>query len=132
MTRAQGEDSRRRLGIAVAGIIVLGALYSVIFDPLLASLSGWPLIARAGAAVLLLSPLAFLMGAPFPLALRKLEEPLVPWAWAINGCASVVSPALATLLAIDLGFTVVLWLALALYLLVLAAFPRATTEVAWR
>lgn len=126
--RADGEDARRRLGIAVVGIIFLGVLYSVLFDPLLASFSGWPLIARAGAAVLLLAPLAFLMGVPFPLALRELEEPLVPWAWGINGCASVVSPALATLLAIDLGFTVVLWLALALYLLVLAAFPRATTS----
>ncbi len=122
--RGNGEDARRRLSIAVAGIFLLGVLYSVIFDPLIAALSGWPLIARAGVAVLLLAPLAFLMGAPFPLALRQLEEPLVPWAWAINGCASVVSPALATLLAIDLGFTVVLSIALALYLVILSVFPQ--------
>ena len=124
-SRRDGEHARRRLGIAVAGIIILGALYSVIFDPLIAALSAWPLIGRAIAAVLLLAPLAFFMGMPFPLALRELEEPLVPWAWGINGCASVVSPAAATLLAIDFGFTAVLWLALALYLLVLAAFPRS-------
>jgi hypothetical protein len=64
------------------------------------------------------------MGMPFPLALRELDEPLVPWAWGINGCASVVSATLATLLAVDFGFSAVLWIALALYVSVLAVFPR--------
>ena len=109
-----------------------GSLYSAIFDPLLAALAGWPIAARAGAAFLLLAPLAFLMGMPFPLAMRGLEEPLVPWAWGINGCASVVSPALATLLAIDIGLTAVLWLALALYLLIAAAFPHARRVMSLR
>ena len=31
----------------------------------------------------------------------------IPWAWGVNGCASVVSAILATLLAIHLGFVVV-------------------------
>jgi hypothetical protein len=105
---------------------VIGVIYSVAFDALLALLSGWSVIARAVVAVLLMAPLAFFMGIPFPLALRELEEPLVPWGWGINGCASVVSPALATVLAIDLGFTVVLWLALALYAAIPAWFPRTT------
>lgn len=118
--------SRRRLVGAVVAIVLIGALYAAIFDSLLALLGGWPMSARVAAAVVLLAPLAFFMGMPFPLALRELEEPLVPWAWGINGCASVISPALATLLAIDLGFTAVLWLALALYVVVPAAFPRTT------
>jgi len=64
------------------------------------------------------------MGIPFPLALRGLEQPLVPWAWGINGCASVVSAALATMLAVNFGFRVVLALALALYVGILAVLPR--------
>jgi hypothetical protein len=56
--------------------------------------------------------------------LRELDEPLVPWAWGINGCASVISAALATVLAVDFGFNVVLWTALVLYVVVLAAFPK--------
>jgi hypothetical protein len=44
----------------------------------------------------------------------------VPWAWGINGCASVVAAVLASLLAMHVGFTVVLTLALSLY----AATPR--------
>jgi hypothetical protein len=122
-SRVRGAEARRTLVIAVAGIVFLGALYSAVFDQLLAMLGSWPLPARAGVACLLLVPLAFLMGTPFPIALRELEEPVVPWAWGINGCASVVSPALATLLAIDLGLTTVLWLALLAYGLILCAFP---------
>ena len=131
-TRVTDEEARPCVIIAVCGIALLGSLYSAIFDPLLAALAGWPIAARAGAAFLLLAPLAFLMGTPFPLAMRGLEEPLVPWAWGINGCASVVSPALATLLAIDIGLTAVLWLALALYLLIAAAFPHARRVMSLR
>jgi hypothetical protein len=122
--RVSGPDARRTLGVAVCGIVLLGSIYSALFDPLLAALVGVPLPLRAAAAALLMLPLAFLMGTPFPLALRELTESLVPWAWGINGCASVVSPALATLLAIDLGLSHVLWLALLIYIATLSAFPR--------
>jgi hypothetical protein len=40
----------------------------------------------------------------------------VPWAWAINGCASVIAAILATLLAIHFGFAVVVMIAIMLYL----------------
>ena len=46
----------------------------------------------------------------------------VPWAWGINGCASVLSAILATLLAIHFGFTLVVALAMALYVLAAATF----------
>ena len=121
--RVSSTDASGTLGVAVCGIVLLGALYSAMFDPLLAALSGGPLALRTAAAALLMLPLAFLMGIPFPLALRELTESFVPWAWGINGCASVVSPALATLLAIDLGLTKVLWLALLIYVATLSAFP---------
>jgi hypothetical protein len=114
---AHDGGASRRLGIAVVGIVVLGLLHSVAFDPLLTRVDRWPMVPKVAIAVASIAPLAFLMGAPFPLVLRELEAPLVPWAWGINGCASVVSPVLATLLAVHAGFTVVLWLAIALYAL---------------
>jgi dipeptide/tripeptide permease len=66
------------------------------------------------------------MGMPFPLGLGQLADHapgLIPWAWAINGCASVISAVLATLLAIHLGFTTVIAVALVLYALALWVFP---------
>jgi hypothetical protein len=77
-------------------------------------------------STLLIAPLAFFMGMPFPLALSSLKQQasdLIPWAWGINGYASVISAGLATLIAIDLGFTAVILIAILLYVSVLLAFP---------
>jgi hypothetical protein len=116
---------QRSLVTAIAGIVVTGTVLAFAFDPLLARLDHWPLAPKIAISALTMAPLAFLMGQPFPLALGELEAPLVPWAWGINGCFSVVSPLLAALLAVDFGFTAVLGTALALYAATLAVFPRA-------
>ena len=58
------------------------------------------------------------MGMPFPLGIARVgreSADLVPWAWGINGCASVVAAILATLLAVHFGFNVVALSAIALY-----------------
>ena len=82
----------------------------------------------------LIAPLACCMGMPFPLGLTRLarEAPaFVPWAWGLNGFASVLSAALATLLAIEIGFTVVLLLALVLYLLAAMVFTQSARIFIW-
>ncbi len=61
------------------------------------------------------------MGIPFPLGLHQLGQTraeLLPWAWAINGCASVVAGPLATLLALGAGLPTVLLVASACYAVV--------------
>ncbi|HPC78387.1 MAG TPA: SAM-dependent methyltransferase, partial [bacterium] len=62
----------------------------------------------------------FLMGMPFPLALEKAKGhsvDIIPWCWAINGFASVLSSFLSTILAIHIGFTAILAIGGTLYLL---------------
>ena len=69
-------------------------------------------------SVALIAPLAFFMGMPFPLGLRRVAASapgFLPWAWGINGFASVLSAVLATLLAIHFGFAVVIAIAILLY-----------------
>jgi hypothetical protein len=60
------------------------------------------------------------MGMPFPSGLSKLSklnEEVVPRAWGINGCMSVISAALATIVAVEIGFmSVMLFAALAYFL----------------
>ncbi|MDX1811681.1 MAG: hypothetical protein R3240_07035, partial [Gammaproteobacteria bacterium] len=66
------------------------------------------------------APLAFFMGMPFPQGLNlltKISPDQIPWAWGINGCASVVSSAAASIIAIHYGFSVVILLALLAYIL---------------
>jgi hypothetical protein len=60
------------------------------------------------------------MGMPLPLGLSLLgrrDPDLIPWAWAVNGCCSVVSPILAMLIALSTGFTVVLLCGAGMYLI---------------
>lgn len=86
------------------------------------------ILAKDTAAFLVILPFAA-MGIPFPLLLRHLGQTqgeLLPWAWAVNGCASVVAGPLATLLALGTGLPGVLLSAAGCYFL--AALVSAT----WR
>ena len=111
---------------AVTGIVMLGTVYLLSLGTLLDHLAALPDVMRILISASLIAPLAFCMGMPFPLGLARLADyapTLIPWAWAINGCASVISAVLATLLAIHLGFSTVIAAALVLYVLALWVFP---------
>lgn len=105
---------------SVIALCVVGFVYAAfLLGPLLEALLHWPLPARIGAAIVLLAPLNFLMGMPFPLGLTRLkaQEPqLVPWAIGANGGAGVIGSILAVIIAMETGFTVVAYVALATYL----------------
>ena len=69
---------------------------------------------------LLLLPLSFFMGWMFPLGLRILEKRavnLIPWAWGINGFASVSAAPLSVLLAMTHGFRGVVIIAIVMYII---------------
>jgi hypothetical protein len=53
--------------------------------------------------------------------LTRHSREYVAWGWAVNGFASVVGAVLTTILAMALGFGVVLFLALAVYGIAVAA-----------
>ena len=76
-------------------------------------------------AASLLAPLGLLMGMPFPLGLALAREsgamPWIPWFWAVNGSASVLSSVLAVVLATTLGFSAALGAGLAAYGLAMVA-----------
>jgi spermidine synthase len=108
----------RKLLAAILVITVTCIAYVGFLPAILDSAAGAGGILRAVMAVTLVAPLAVAMGMPFPLGLRGLgasASDFIPWAWAINGCASVVSAVLAVVLAMHFGFTAVILLAAALY-----------------
>jgi hypothetical protein len=112
---------------AVSGITIIALGYTILLPILFAHLIGLADVFKIAISLALIAPLAFCMGMPFPLGLRQLASSapdFIPWAWGINGFASVISAALATLLAIQFGFTFVLLAALALYGLSLLLFRR--------
>lgn len=67
-----------------------------------------------------LSALGLLMGFPFPSGIKRLGAQcpdMIPWAWAVNGFFSVLSPILAMILAISMGFEQVLLIGAIAYLI---------------
>ena len=104
----------------VIGIAAIASAYALASPQLTAVLAGASPAVKVAAAFALIAPLATLMGMPFPRALSRLnalDPSLLPWAWGINGCASVIGAVLATLVAIHHGHAaVMLWGAL-LYVL---------------
>ena len=114
--------------VVAAGIVVVGVAYVWLLPWVFEAAQGWPVAARIAVALALLGPIGFPLGMPFPLGLKALggrAPALVPWAWGINACASVVSASLATFIALHIGFTPVLGCALVLYVLAAALPPRA-------
>jgi hypothetical protein len=68
-----------------------------------------------------------LLGVPFAYGIRRLREQspgILPWAWAVNGCASVVGSILTVILSMTLGFAATLALAVGVYALAFASLPR--------
>ena len=70
--------------------------------------------------LVIVAPLAFLLGFPFPLGIRLLgntdREDEIAWAWGINGSFSVISTVLAIIIAVEAGFLVVMLIAAFCYL----------------
>ena len=65
------------------------------------------------------------MGMPFPLgisAVSDLGPKVVPWAWGINGCFSVVGAALVPVIATSFGLAAVLIFSGCAYLLAIFGF----------
>ena len=117
----------RSLFLLIAGVLIL---YIFLLRHLLEQTIAFPAWQKAGIVLLILAPLGVLMGFPFPTGLKRLNDnngqDLIPWGWGINGCASVISTALATLLAVELGFAwVMLIAALAYSLPVLLRFKES-------
>jgi len=118
-------------------LVVATLLAYVLFLPSrLSALVGLPFGYRLMISSVLLIPLGFVMGMPFPTGLRALAaiapKPAkdqresgnaVEWAWAMNAAASVLGSVLAMLLAIQFGLTVTLACGACAYLIALGLMP---------
>jgi hypothetical protein len=113
--------ARRRIGsgsniLPLLGIISTLIVIDVALLPLLLSATiGLPFTIKLFLSGVVLAPLGFLMGMPFPTGLRLVKT--VEWAWALNAAASVLGSVMAMIIAIHFGLTVTLLCAAAAYLL---------------
>jgi hypothetical protein len=110
-----------------AGALVL--CHAFLVPTLLRDLLGLGLAARLAITALLLVPVGFALGIPFPMGIRRLKAMdlggHIPWMWCINGVSSVLGSAGAVIVAIQWGFSAALVIAAALYILVALVFLRS-------
>ena len=125
---------RRLLAPTLAGVVLLTIGWLLWLPDIFNALLGTSLFVRAAVTVLLLTPLGLLLGVFFPSGLRIVSPrnaDFVPWAWGVNGGASVVGSNLAIVLGITYGFPGVSALGLGIYaagvIAMLSVRPLAAT-----
>ena len=124
-------DTGASITAPVIGIAAVATTWALASPHVVSALIGAPSALKIGAAFALIAPLATLMGMPFPRALARLntiDPSLLPWAWGINGCASVIGAVLATLVAIHHGHTAVILSGVVLYLLAAVFIGRMARQ----
>jgi hypothetical protein len=136
---------RTEMGWLPLTLVVATILVYVFFLPSrLAGLVGLPFGYRLAISGVLLIPLGFVMGMPFPTGLRALaavpaaescvgkDAPnnAIEWAWAMNAAASVLGSVLAMVIAIQFGLTATLACGAAAYLTALGLMPVLRTKAA--
>jgi hypothetical protein len=100
---ANGPTARRITAI-IAGAVLLASL---LFDVIGPAARAWPALGQTGFVLAIVAPIGLALGVAFPVGLRRIaatEPNHVAWAWAVNGCVSVATPAGAMLLAMGAGF----------------------------
>jgi spermidine synthase len=133
------------LGWVPLVLVIVTLLADVLLLPSrLAALVGMDFGYRLLVSGVLLIPLGFVMGMPFPTGLRALaalpapefpsgqsaSDNSVEWAWAMNAAASVLGSVLAMVIAIQFGLTVTLACGAAAYLLALSLMPALRSRAA--
>ncbi len=125
-------NAGRAMRLAWAVVALWGVAMLFLSGPAALAAGALPVAARVGLIVLILAPVSFAMGLPFPLGLRQLRgEFFLPWAWGLNGAFSVVATPFANLLLRTIGLHAVLGGAVLLYSIAALSFPAFEGQFAW-
>lgn len=101
--------------IIAALTIILGLANSAIFE----AFARLDILWRVIISIVLIAPLAFFMGIPFPYGMSTIDNNsryLVAYGWGVNGFFSVLGSVLVVMLSMSYGFKVVFIIAAVLYL----------------
>ena len=130
LSERYAENRNRAFGWLLGIMAILMVGYQFVLTPLIEVGLGWPLSARVLTTILFLTPMGLCLGAFMPLGLRSVSRvtsyssEYVAWCWAVNGFFSVMASVLSTILSILLGFTLVMYTGLAIYLVGVAALRQ--------
>jgi spermidine synthase len=110
------------IAILAFGLVLL-TTYSSVATLFLAT----PIWVRIVVSALMIFPLGFSLGMPFPLGILWLEKQAqgaITWAWALNALFTVVGGLSSVIMSVFLGFKMTMLIALTVYLVALWMFSR--------
>ena len=128
--RLLGKDEGRLIK-ALGSVALLAAVLSLVLSSLLSALVWLPIGLKMAMTVLLIAPVGFVMGMPFPTGLARLEEwhaPSVRWAWSLNAASSVLGSVGALVCSVYLGLVQTVIIGGLFYLAALAVVARVRTS----
>ena len=138
----------QRAGLPLAGIVAALLLYVFVLPSVLELLVGLPFVLKLIVSAVVLVPLGFSMGMPFPTGLSALASSPAPefpasdldtpapapnsveWAWSMNAASSVLGSVLAMVIAIQFGLNATLACGAGAYLLALVLFGTLQPSLA--
>ena len=128
---------RRSLLVSLGVLTALLLVSAYLLEPALRAMITLPFSLRVVITVGLLAPLGFTAGFAMPIGLRRfsaLHPNAVPWAWGVNGIASVMAAALSVFVAITWGYAITTLAAAVCYMVAMAevALGRWPSPRAWR
>jgi len=132
-------DARKAAALVIAGLTALLLVETAAAPYLFERYLGLELSGRIFVSALMLFPLGVLMGMPFPLGLRLIDElhhedgvrrEFVAWAWGINGYTTVIGSTATVFIALQYGFHAALIIAAAGYVLGLLTMLLGTRRLA--
>jgi len=94
-------------------------VYFLLLSTIMKFIYSYSFAVKAVLVFFLLMPSGMLMGIPFPMGLTLLgrkRPAIIPWAWAVNGCLSVISPILAIMISLSAGFDAIILMGVLAYL----------------
>ena len=109
------------------GVLASGAILLATYSYVIAFFLPMPILVRIFVAALMIFPLGFFLGMPFPLGilwLEKTAQGAIAWAWALNGLFTVVGGFFSVILSFYFGFKMTMAMALIVYLLAFGTFSR--------
>ena len=124
------QDIVRRLRSILGSIVVTGVLLFVIHPFILNECLAYGLVIRAIVCFVIVSPLGFLLGIPFPTGIQLLKEnnlvKYIPWMYGVNGIMSVLGSVLSVILSMLWGFTLSCFAGLSMYLIMFIFLPSGS------
>jgi hypothetical protein len=126
-----GRLQSKSLWVAVTCVCAWVLGQALLEERLFAWALGWPFAGRLALTVGTVGVLSFFLGWPFPIGLRETSgryPSLVPWAWGVNGCASVIGAVLGKMISMSIGLRLTTGVAALLYVSAALVFRFTVRE----